>query len=88
MYRYISFELYQKLSKVLKENNLNFKKIDCKPKPSTFFISIYMYIIEMKKTDYVNQISYMVQQEIELFLINYKTYDLSYYYDIERKKPH
>lgn len=28
MYRYISFELYQKLSKVLKENNLNFKKID------------------------------------------------------------
>lgn len=46
-----------------------------------------MYI-EMKITDYVNQISYMVQQEIELFLINYKTYDLSYYYDIERKKPH
>lgn len=44
----------------------------------------------MKKTDYVNQISYMVhvQQEIELFLINFKTYDLSYYYDIERKKPH
>lgn len=28
MYRYISFELYQKLSKVLKENNLNLKKID------------------------------------------------------------
>lgn len=27
-----------------------------------------MYI-EMKITDYVNQISYMVQQEIELFLI-------------------
>lgn len=46
-----------------------------------------MYI-EMKITDYVNQISYMVQQEIELFLINYKTYDLSYYYDIERKKTH
>lgn len=46
-----------------------------------------MYI-DMKITDYVNQISYMVQQEIELFLINYKTYDLSYYYDIERKKNH
>lgn len=41
----------------------------------------------MKITDYVNQISYMVQQEIELFLINYKNYDLSYY-DIERKKSH
>lgn len=34
-----------------------------------------MYI-DMKITDYVNQISYMVQQEIELFLINYKTYDI------------
>lgn len=87
MYRYISFELYQKLSKVLKENNLNFKKLTLQTK-TIHILFKYIHVFEMKITDYVNQISYMVQQEIELFLINYKTYDLSYYYDIERKKTH